>query len=269
MAVNQVERAYRAWPVLTAAARRGNTITYGELATALGIHHRAVRYVLGVVQDYCLREKLPPLTILIVNQGEGVPGAGFIAWDVDDLQAGMSRVFHYNWEQLDNPFVYASDGSTEEDLADEIVRRPGSAEDVYAKVRVRGTAQSVFRKALLRVYNYRCAFCGFSFEDALEAAHLIPWADADRRQRMSPSNGILLCAIHHRMLDTGLMTISLSHVVTYFDPAEKDGPYSRSDRAMTIKLHGTKARMPNKTEHQPATSALAHHHKRLGWGRQP
>jgi len=42
---------------------------------------------MGVIQDYCLEEKLPPLTILLVNQ-HGRPGEGFIAWDVDDLDEG-------------------------------------------------------------------------------------------------------------------------------------------------------------------------------------
>lgn len=269
MAVNQEERACRAWTVLTATAHRHKTITYGKLAAALGIHHRAVRYVLGVVQDHCLREKLPPLTILIVNQGEGVPGAGFIAWDVDNLQAGMSSVFNYNWSQLDNPFAYAADGSTEIDLADEIVRRPSKSGDVYARVKVRGAAQSIFRKALLTIYTGQCALCGLSFEDALEAAHLIPWAEADRHQRMSPANGILLCATHHSMVDAGLLTISLSHVVTYSDPTERYGPYSPADRAMAIELHGSQARMPARKEHQPSAVALAHHHKRLGWGCLP
>ena len=69
MTINQAERAFRAWPILTKRASEGKTITYGELGTLLGVHHRAVRYVLALIQDYRLEEKLPPLTILIVNQG--------------------------------------------------------------------------------------------------------------------------------------------------------------------------------------------------------
>lgn len=47
MAVNQVERAFRAWPVLTGVAKQRGTITYGELGAAIGVHHRAIRYVLA------------------------------------------------------------------------------------------------------------------------------------------------------------------------------------------------------------------------------
>jgi hypothetical protein len=90
VAVNQVERASRAWPILTDRAKKRSTITYGELGQALGVHHRAVRYILGVIQDYCLEEKLPPLTILIVN-ASGKPGSGFIAFDLDKFQGRAGK----------------------------------------------------------------------------------------------------------------------------------------------------------------------------------
>jgi len=86
--LNQVERAYRAWPILIARAENETPITYGELAGSFGLHHRAVRYVLGVIQDYCLNEDLPPLTILVINAQTGTPGPGFIAWDMEDLDRG-------------------------------------------------------------------------------------------------------------------------------------------------------------------------------------
>lgn len=74
----QYERAARAWPLLTQKAADESNITYADLSQHLGIHARPIRYVLGVIQDYCLREKLPPLTILVVNR-RGFPSEGFIA----------------------------------------------------------------------------------------------------------------------------------------------------------------------------------------------
>src|SRR4051794_32651460 len=67
--VNQYQRAFLAWPVLTATASNHGTITYKEVGDRLGIHHRPVRFVLSVIQDHCLKEKLPPLTIIVVGQG--------------------------------------------------------------------------------------------------------------------------------------------------------------------------------------------------------
>ena len=82
VSVNQVERAYRAWPILIKRAESRSTSTYGELGQALGVHHRAIRYVLGVIKDYCLEEGLPPLTILIIN-ASGRPGW----WQTPSLQS--------------------------------------------------------------------------------------------------------------------------------------------------------------------------------------
>ncbi len=66
--VNQYQRAAIVWQVLTETAARRSKITYVQLAHYFGIHPRPIRYVLGVIQDHCMDEKLPPLTILVVNQ---------------------------------------------------------------------------------------------------------------------------------------------------------------------------------------------------------
>lgn len=97
--VNQYQRAAIAWPVLAETAAKRSKITYVQLAQHLGIHPRPIRYVLAVIQDHCLKEKLPPLTILVVNQ-RGRPGEGFIAWDVDRLDDGYPFVYAYPWHQL-------------------------------------------------------------------------------------------------------------------------------------------------------------------------
>lgn len=269
MRVNQVERAFRAWPVLVDRASKKTTITYGELAKKLGIHHRAVRYVLGVIQQYCLDEHLPPLTILIVNQLEGVPGEGFIAWDADDLETGLVKVYGWNWKAMENPFDYASDGSSQDDLVDRLVKHPQEASEIFARVKVRGTAQVIFRKALLRVYEGSCAFCGLTFEDALEASHIVSWAKASAQQRLDPTNGILLCSIHHKLFDAGLITLTKSGKIEYYDPSGKDGTYSVADKEMTMKLHGKPAFSPKLSIHRPSLTAIEGHHQQHNWGNLP
>ena len=93
VSVNHYERTFRAWPLLTDRAEKRSKISYGEVAEHLQIHHRPVRYVLGVIQDWCLRERKPPLTILVISQGEGKPGQGFIAWDSSNLNKGYEEVY--------------------------------------------------------------------------------------------------------------------------------------------------------------------------------
>jgi putative restriction endonuclease len=263
--VNQLERAFRAWKILTKRAAEQTPITYGDLASALGIHHRAVRYVLGPIQDYCMGEHLPPLTILVVNQSEGVPGSGFIAWDADDIATGIRQVYTFNWMAIENPFGFAADKTTEEEIIAKLVNNPESAADVYRLVKVRGIAQVLFRQALLRVYDYQCAFCGFSFSIGLEAAHIVPWSKATHQQRLDVSNGILLCSNHHKLFDSGLITLDEKGRVAYYDPSGEDSPYSNADNVMSIELHGKPALLPKNQKHKPSTDALKSHHKSHGW----
>src|SRR5260370_14190900 len=166
MAINQAERAYRTWPILTARAREGATVTYGDLGSLLGIHHRAIRYVLGLIQTYCLEEKLPPLTILVVDQS-GEPGTGFIAYDVDKLAEGMALVYAYNWDAVTNPFAFSADVTTYAEIVTELAGNPDAAADVMRMVKTRGVAQALFRDALLRAYRNRCAFTGITFQSVL------------------------------------------------------------------------------------------------------
>jgi putative restriction endonuclease len=264
--VNHVERAYRAWPILVDTAVDGaRTLTYGELADKLWIHHRAIRYILGVIQNYCLEHELPPLTILVVNAKTGTVGEGFIAWDHEDLERGRTEVADFAWGAIENPFVYASNGSTEEDLVRKLVAAPGQAAEVFALVKVRGTAQIIFRKAPLEVYKSACAFCGLTFENALEAAHFIPWGAASPQERLDPSNGILLCSSHHRLLDAGFMTLSASGNILYRDPECTEGTYSSSDKAMTVSLNGMPASLPISKRHRPSKKAVSRHHAIYEW----
>ena len=216
------------------------------------------------MQDYCLEEKLPPLTILVINKAQGAPGDGFIAWDADDLETGLAKVYAFNWNVMDNPFSYSADGSTEDDIVEELIGAPDKAGEIFARVKVRGTAQMIFRSALLRIYDRGCAFCGLTFDDALDAAHIIPWADSSAQQRMDPNNGILLCTVHHRLFDVGLMTLSKG-MVLYADPSGNEGEYSASDKEVSVARHGKAALLPKLARHRPDVDALTVHHKQHGW----
>lgn len=63
--INQEERAALAWEVLIRIATENEVIRYKQLGDEIGIHHRAIRYVLAIIQDYCLNHELPPITILV------------------------------------------------------------------------------------------------------------------------------------------------------------------------------------------------------------
>ena len=65
-----------------------------------------------------------------------------------------------------------------------------------------------FREAVREAYGNRCAMCGVQLE-LIEAAHLVPHNDP--RGLDTISNGVALCALHHRSLDTGLVHLDTSY----------------------------------------------------------
>ena len=253
--VNQYERAFRAWPALTETAEAHTKITYAQLAQHLGIHPRPIRYVLAIVQDHCLDEKLPPLTILVVNQ-HGRPGEGFIAWDVDDLEKGYERVWAYPWQLLPNPFAFAGDGETPDELAEQVVRNPQDSAVVWGCINNRGIAQDVFRRALLRAYKQRCAFCRLSLKAALQGAHIVPWREATLSQRLDPANGLLLCGTHHLLFDANVLTVSADRRIVCTLADYPGFGWTDSDRHSAIALDGQPLSMPAEERLQPSVAAL-------------
>ena len=233
MSVNQIERAFRAWPILIAIAKSRDTISYGKLASNLGIHHRTVSYVLGVIQDYCLEEGFPPLTILIVNSS-GRPGTGFIAFDLSRFNEGLESVWDYNWNQIENPFGFSAAGES-------------------------------YETALLSAYQNKCAFTALSFIEALEACHIIPWSQATDAQRLDVRNGILLNRLHHRLFDCGYVTISVNHEIIFSDPNEEEGEYGEFDRLVSSGLHGNKMFLPFRLKHRPLPEYISKHHEIAEW----
>jgi putative restriction endonuclease len=82
-----------------------------------------------------------------------------------------------------------------------------------------------FRRAIVRAYDHRCAFCGVRIvtadgHSAIEAAHIIPWSES-RDDRIG--NGMALCRLCHWTFDEGLATVAtgydirLSPQLTAFD----------------------------------------------------
>ena len=210
--INQEQRASKLWNMLIEIAKSKNTITYGEAANTLAIHHRAIRFVLSLIQNYCLENNLAPLTILVVNKS-GFPGQGFIAWNINNLNEGLDRVYNFDWSNIDNPFAYANDGSTINSIAESLLQNKELSYDQLQIVKVRGAAQQLFRTIVFKAYNGICAVCGLSVEYALEAAHIKSWSDSNNVEKISVNNGILFCSNHHKLFDHGILNISKDYII--------------------------------------------------------
>lgn len=67
-----------------------------------------------------------------------------------------------------------------------------------------------FRRAIVSIYEYRCAFCGIRIltpegHSVIDAAHIIPWSISHNDD---PRNGMALCKLCHWAFDEGLMTVT-------------------------------------------------------------
>ena len=112
-------------------------------------------------------------------------------------------------------------GSTiQEEIADELG---------FDLQQIRKQRDPLFRKNVLRAYNYQCAICGFNMRHddttvALEAAH-IKW-----KQHGGPCeipNGLALCAIHHKAFDKGSIGLDENMRVLVSDAVNGGGIVER------------------------------------------
>jgi len=102
--MEKIEIAMRIWPVLITAAKKRKKLTYSELGEQIGLYRLALRHGLGVIQDYCLENNLPPLTALVVLQEGGKPSLGFTAAPAGSENAVWKTVWDYTWP-AGNPFL--------------------------------------------------------------------------------------------------------------------------------------------------------------------
>jgi len=80
----------------------------------------------------------------------------------------------------------------------------GETRRVFTEQRIK---QNFFRRAVLASYRGRCCMSGLSEPRLLIASHIVPWSK-DKANRLNPSNGLCLSALHDRAFDKGLLTVS-------------------------------------------------------------
>ena len=98
----QFNRAALTWKILIECAKKNELITYKKLGEKIKAHHRVVRYPLDLIQKYCIKHDLPPLSILVIDRN-GNRGQGFIKQG--DLKVLERKVKSFNWITISNPFL--------------------------------------------------------------------------------------------------------------------------------------------------------------------
>ena len=144
----------------------------------------------------------------IVNSGRS--GLG----NASSLDKEVWDEFHADWEKLaieSEQLRHKLERGYEQDAIADAVDDEFSLEDFTGETKQVLTAQRVkqqfFRRAVLSSYRGRCCMSGLSEPRLLIASHIVPWSK-DKANRLNPSNGLCLSAIHDKAFDKGLITLS-------------------------------------------------------------
>ncbi|MFP4228974.1 MAG: phosphorothioated DNA-binding restriction endonuclease [Salinivenus sp.] len=116
-----------------------------------------------------------------------------------------------------------------------------------------------FRDRVLRAYQYQCAVCGFDLRIGnqgtpigLEAAH-IKWKQARGPDEIS--NGIALCALHHKMLDKGALHVTQELRLIVSEAVHGSDPHLSRLKGR----HGEQIHTPQRTTYYPDNRVVTWH----------
>jgi putative restriction endonuclease len=120
--------------------------------------------------------------------------------------------FHADWERL-----AVESQLLRQQLDEEVPKEFESESDLLIPEDFTGETRQVittqrikqhfFRRAVLSSYRGRCCMSGLSEPKLLIASHIVPWSK-DKANRLNPSNGLCLSAIHDRAFDKGFITLA-------------------------------------------------------------
>ncbi len=150
------------------------------------------------------------------------------------------------------------DGAEAQNAGREFDAREGTDGD-FDRVR-RRRRDSAFSGAVLAAYGAGCAVCEFSARldgapVALDAAH-IKWHQAGGPDRVS--NGLALCALHHRLFDAGAFTLCADFTVNTAPTARGPG------WGQTLEpFSGRQIRLPRERADYPDPKSLRWHRREV------
>ncbi|MEA5523036.1 HNH endonuclease [Limnoraphis robusta] len=140
-----------------------------------------------------------------------------------------------------------------------------NGEDEVKKPKIRWNKSSgrdaLFRKTVVDVYDYRCAFCGLKVtrkitQSIVDGAHIKPFA---KFYDNSIGNGISFCKNHHWAFDWGWFTIDDDYKIVVANDLQEVSPNAKSMR----EFHGEHIALPTLEQDFPRLDALDWHRKNI------
>lgn len=118
--------------------------------------------------------------------------------------------------------------------------------------------QSQFRVAVLSAYDFKCCITVIDITELLVASHIVPWS-MDAANRLNPSNGLCLSALHDRAFDKGLITLNEQLEVTLSSKL-----LQKTNRALADNFEPYESKRINlPSKFMPSQQFLSHHRSHI------
>lgn len=114
-----------------------------------------------------------------------------------------------------------------------------------------------FRKAIVHIYDYKCAFCQLKVirsltQNIVDGAHIKPFSEF---YNSKIENGISFCKNHHWAFDRGWFTISEDYTIIVAEDLQEEFSYGR----IMKDFHGESIELPKSAEYYPSLESLNWH----------
>jgi len=197
----------------------------------------------------CMEDRLPLLYFLQVKPRPGVEYLVFAPVEVIADETARERFLL----DLHPSELYEGREELDVEPVPERLHRVFERRYGVSEVRTR-LFQAHFRREVLGAYGRRCSVCSLKESPLLDGAHLVP----DREEPGEPrvSNGLSLCALHHRAFDRDLVGVTPDLTIHVFRE-RLEAPEEEPTRVLT-RFHEEELRVPDREDARPDPELVAH-----------
>ena len=149
---------------------------------------------------------------------------------------------------------------------EEEIKKLKKSDKVAQKFYFRKSAarEAVFGKAVVGIYDYKCAFCRLKVSNSLnqnivDGAHIEPFAISFNNQI---TNGISLCKNHHWAFDKGWFSLTDNYKIMITTDLQEESPHTRKMQ----EFHGEDILLPDAKKYAPEKYYPSHNS--LKWHRK-
>lgn len=159
--------------------------------------------------------------------------------------------------KIKHQILYDPEQNYARNVKQTIDKQPKEIRDEFVVMR-----SSVFRKAILEVYDNQCAVTGLKVADSknrslVDACHITPFADSFND---SIRNGLALSPTFHRAFDLGLIAISDNYKILVHPKLKDFNPESGIRQ-----YENGEILLPKKNQFYPSIKHLREHRSRFGF----